>query len=661
MPNRSRYLGPAILLYIVLQSASAIAQDDSQRALEQQRAAFRAVRAEVELGNWQPVLQYAEILEKYVLWPDLRAMFLRATLKNANHDEIDAFLKEYGLLKPARELRYRYALHLAMENRMSDFLDIYRQFYQGLDIAKLDCLALRAEIELGQASRVSRRAEDLWLVGTSQAEECDPVFEHLRSRKLLTKNHYTDRFNLAIESNRFSLARYLARSLDASHRDEAEEWLNAQNRTEEFVAAWRDYADTELTKKLFVYAVERLANDDPMTAGKYWRKLATHFSFSAMQLNHVNRHIALWVARMRLPQAAVMLSSLPDDAGDVETHRWLIRNALLQRQWPDVINAVELLPDEERRKSEWQYWKAVALRETGSNDAATVIFADLALDRDYYGFLAGDAIGVPYALVDRPMTLNQQVTTAIAQRPELIRARELFFVGLEGRGRSEWDGAVRLMTSDEQTQAALLANSWGWHSRAISTVASAGAFDDLRVRYPLPWRDAFEKYAHAAGVSFSWAYGIARSESLFMREIRSSAGAIGVMQLMPETGRRTAREIQLPWSGLTTLTDSDSNIQLGTYYLSKMFARFGQNRVLATAAYNAGPLRVEEWLPNAGSLDARIWIENIPFNETRNYVRRVLTDEAIFYWRMTGRQRRLSSGLPSISAIDDQNQAVNAD
>ncbi len=133
-----------------------------------------------------------------------------------------------------------------------------------------------------------------------------------------------------------------------------------------------------------------------------------------------------------------------------------------------------------------------------------------------------------------------------------------------------------------------------------------------------------------------------------MRDVRSSAGAIGVMQLMPDTGRRTARELELPWSGLATLTDSTSNIRLGTWYLGKMYERFDRNRVLATAAYNAGPLRVDDWLPDSGGLDARIWIENIPFDETRDYVKRVLADEAIFYWRMTGRLRRLSSELPQV-------------
>jgi soluble lytic murein transglycosylase len=552
-------------------------------------------------------------------------------------------------------------MHLAAQSRLPEFLHIYQQFYQGLDIANLDCLALQAEIESGRENRVTTRAHELWLVGKSQADECDPVFKHLRQRNLLSNSAYADRFELAIAARRFTLARYLARSLDARYLEEAGEWLRAQNETTEFIAGWPDYADTDLTKRLFVYALERLAFNDPMTAGLHWRTLAAHFSFSPEQIGSVSRHIALWAARTRLPQAAELLRALPPDARDIESGRWLVRTQLLQQRWAKVIDSVDLLPPDERQSDEWQYWKAVALQETGFSDQAGRIFAELALERGYYGFLAADAIEAPYSMAEVPVLQNQEVKTAISEKSELIRALELYFVGRESRGLSEWDSAVRLLTIEEQSQAALLADSWGWHSRAISTIASAGHFDDLRMRYPLPWREVFEKHASTAGVRFSWAYGIARSESLFMRDIRSSAGAIGVMQLMPETGRRTAREIRLPWSGLATLTDSSSNIQLGTYYLGKMFNRFDENRVLATAAYNAGPLRVEKWLPESGSLDARIWIENIPFNETRAYVRRVLKDDAIFHWRMTGQQRRLSSELPLVVAAGDPLKAVTAD
>jgi soluble lytic murein transglycosylase len=170
--------------------------------------------ADVERGNWQTVLPNESLLQNYVLWPDLRALYLKANIANADRTEVDSFLDQYGTLKPARELRYRFALQLVKEGQLGRFLKIYQQFYQVLGIASLDCLALQAEIEADQIQRVISRAIDLWNVSKSQAEECDVVFDQLRDQNLLTRNHYESRFALAIEAKQFSLARYLARALE---------------------------------------------------------------------------------------------------------------------------------------------------------------------------------------------------------------------------------------------------------------------------------------------------------------------------------------------------------------------------------------------------------------------------------------------------------------
>ena len=130
------------------------------------------------------------------------------------------------------------------------------------------------------------------------------------------------------------------------------------------------------------------------------------------------------------------------------------------------------------------------------------------------------------------------------------------------------------------------------------------------------------------------------------------------MQLMPATGRDVAKELRLPYAGLATLVDPESNIRLGTTYLGKMAKRYGGNQVLATAAYNAGPHRVDRWLPDIGTIDARVWIENIPYNETRKYVKRVLAAQAIFHWRMTGKIRRLSDELLRVEAAPDTQQVA---
>ena len=638
----------AVIAGALLAGAPCDAASAQSWGIEAQRTAFRAVHPEVERGNWQPVLQHEQMLRGYVLWPDLRATWFRARLKNADHAEVRAFLEQYGTLKPARELRYQFVLHLADAGHLPEYLDIYEQYYRGLNIANLDCLALQAEIDAGNRSGIIGRTLDLWLVGKSQADECDPVFRHLRTADALTNEHYEKRFALAVNERRFSLARFLSKPLDAEFLNQANFWLKAQNAPLDFLRTHEDRVDSEAGRQQIIYAIERIAFNDPLLASENWPALRKQYSFTTEQQHYISRHIALWAARRQLPEASALLQDLQTAAVDKEVRRWLIRTSLRQQEWDNVLHAIAMLPEDERHAEEWQYWEALALKYAGQEETATARMNDLAASRSYYGFLASDDLGNDYAFADSRLIPDNEVTARLANLPALIRARELFHVGLEGRGRSEWDAAVAVLTPHEQAQAAIIAHRWGWHSRAIATVSMAGEFDDLMIRYPLPWREDFSKYSQDARINASWAYGIARSESLFMRDIRSSAGAIGVMQILPETGRRMAREIRYPYSGRTTLTDSASNIRLGTMYLRKMFDHFDENRVLATAAYNAGPLNVEAWLPDANQLDARIWIENIPYNETRAYVRRVLTADAIFHWRLTGEVRRISSELSGI-------------
>ncbi len=626
--------------------------------IEEQRELFKSVYKTVERGDWSPVdgLSASEraLLERYVLWPDLRATWLRANLRSAPAAEVDAFMRQYGTLRPARELRYKQAMMLASDGDLAGFRKIYEQYYQGQDIARLDCLALQAEIDAGRHARVNQRAIDLWLVGTSQVSECDPVFAYLNRKKLLGPAEYRKRFALAIEAREFRLARWLAKKIDQAHVDEATLWIQAQSDPEGFLRRHNRAINGPTYRQQLAYAAERLTYKDPEVASRLWGAVEPRYGFPEELKLRTRRHIALWMARDNLPAGYTLLAALPAAAQDEEVMRWRARTSLRDTSWLQLLVDIAAMTPAERDTEEWRYWRAVALQRTGQVTAAQSAFAALSQERSYYGFLAADEIGGAYALDSSQLAADEAALAAVAGKPGIVRARELFLVGLDGRGRSEWDSAMRLLDDAETLQAAILADRWGWHSRAISTAASLGQYDDLAIRYPLPWKQQFESFASAAKISPTWAYGIARSESLFMRDVRSSAGAVGLMQLMPATGRQVAREIRLPYSGLATLTDPESNIRLGTSYLGQMAARYSGNQVLATAAYNAGPHRVDRWLPQQGSEDARVWIENIPFNETRKYVKRVMSAQAIFQWRMTGKVRRLSDQLPAVKAQHQQ-------
>ncbi len=638
---------------LFLQSTSATGLTE----IEKQRQLFNAVFKAVERGDWSVVDDLpaadSQLLQEYVLWPDLRATFWRATIATASAANIDVFLKQYGTLRPARELRYKHALHLARSGDLAGYRRIYEQFYQGQEIAKLDCLALQAELEAGRTARVNGRATDLWLVGRSQVSECDPVFEYLDRNKVLGPVEYRKRYKLAVDNREFQLARWLAKKIDQQHVEEAAAWISAQAHPEDFLNSYARRADSETTRKQLVYAAERLTYRDPELALAAWRRVSNHVPFSEEQGLRTARHIALWTARDNLPGAYELLLDLPNAAADSEVSRWRARLSLRNAEWNTLLVDVATMSAELRESEEWRYWRAVALQRSGQILAAQASLQELSEERSYYGFLAADELGRDYALDHTQLLADEDAIAAIEAHPAIVRAGELFRVGQDSRGRSEWDAVVRSFSAEEKLQAAILADRWGWHSRAISTAASLGEYDDLAIRYPLPYQPWFEQSSSDASISATWAYGIARSESLFMRDVRSKAGAIGLMQLMPTTGQEVARGIRLPYSGLTTLTNPESNIRLGTSYLGQMAERFGGNPVLATAAYNAGPHRVDRWLPESGTIDARVWIENIPFNETRKYVKRVLSAQAIFHWRMTGQLRRVSNELLLVRAASE--------
>ncbi len=630
--------------------------------LPQQRELFRAAIASVERGDWSAIDKLPatdrQILESYILWPDLRAAWLRANIRSVPAADIESFVERHGALRPARELRYRYALNFARRGNLPAYLRIYEQFYQGQDIAKLDCLALQAEIQAGRHQRVDLRALDLWMVGKSQVSECDPVFDYLNGRRLLGTAEHQERYELAITARNFTLARWLAKKIDQRRVDIATQWQQAQSNPEDFLTGNGHWPDDETLREQLVYAVERLTYRDPEIAQHLWADVATRYRFSQVQQHRTAQHIALWTARDRLPGAYDLLTALAPAAQNEEVLRWRARTSLRHGKWERLLSDIALMADAERGSEEWRYWRATALHRSGQLLAAKSELEALSLERSYYGFLAADELGKNYALDDAGLMADETKLLALENRPEITRARELFHVGQDSRGRSEWDAVLRHLSDDDKTQAAILAHRWGWHSRAIAAAASLGEYDDLSLRYPLPYQNTFEEFSSQARIPSTWAYGIARSESLFMRDVKSHAGAIGLMQLMPTTGRSVAKQIKLPYSGLATLTDPESNIRLGTTYLGQMAQRYGGNQVLATAAYNAGPHRVDRWLPEDGSIDARIWIEGIPFNETRKYVKRVLAAQTIFHWRLTGEIRRLSDELAVVRSTAETPQVA---
>ena len=631
---------------LALALAAATAAADAT-LLDDQRAIFRNAWASAERGDWVVTRNETELLASYVLWPDLRGRYLEAAVRTAPRREIEAFLEREGTSRPARSLRYRWAKHLYREGAADEFLAIYDRYYAALGNTELDCMAVAAEIKANQPIN-GALALSLWNVGHSQHDACDPVFAWLNDAGLVGEKEIRARFRLAIEAREFGLARWLAKRLSAKEQATAARWIALRDRPADALA---DLTRVELPgfASEVSYGIGRLAREDTTDAMALWQSIKKHHNFPAPLAGSTTERIALIAAWRHEPHAAEFMARVPAASASLELREWQVRHALRAGDNSGVISAIDALPANEAGKARWQYWRAVATAATDP-DSAAAVFERLASDRSYYGFLAADRSGREYALDSQDIERDPDVQTTLLARPGMRRAIELYAVGLAGRGRSAWETAVRGLAPPELRQAALLAADAGWNDRAIATLARSGDFDVLHLRYPTPWLDDFAAASRGNGVALAWAYGIARSESLFMTDVRSPAGAVGLMQLMPRTGRATAKSAGVQYRGLTTLTDAASNIRIGTRYLAELALRFSGHEALATAAYNAGPHRVERWLEGADGMAADIWVETIPFDETRGYVQRVLAARAVFHWRLTDAERRLSQSLPPIPA-----------
>jgi soluble lytic murein transglycosylase len=638
----------AICLILAL-SASIIASADETDRLAEQRAAFRQALVSAELGDWDSVRPHLDLLEDYPLRPDLSAAWLRRRVDQDTDAEMARFLARYPDYGFSRDLRYRWARSLARRREWRQFLDLYDNNYADSEDTELHCLALTADIETGQTDDTVSRAKGLWLSAYSQPEECDPVFEFLADGGYLTADLRRQRIALALPEGQIRLARYLARPLAEPDRRMIERWAKMKSDPAGQLARSDRFANNETDREMVVYGFRRLARQDPERARQLLLRYAD-YPLEPDRRSRVRRDIALTQARRFMPEGRALLEQLPDEDRDPIVAQWRVRLALRDRDWAAALAAIDRLPAGEAERDAWRYWRARSLAAVGDNDAAAAAFDALALERDYYGFLAADHRGKTYRFDHRPTPPREDVIAGIAARPAVVRARELFMTGLYGRGRAEWNAILETLNPEEKAQASILAHRWGWHSRAISTAAGTGLYDDLDLRYPTPWRQLFEPLSREASLEPSFAYGIARSESLFMPDVSSSAGAIGLMQLMPATGKETARQAGIRYRGRISLVDPATNIELGTRYLATMLERFGGNPVLASAAYNAGPHRVSRWLPEEGQLPADVWIDSIPFRETRRYVRRVLSSDTVFDWRFDGEHRRLSERMPPVSA-----------
>ena len=583
-------------------------------------------------------------LGDYPLAPYLEWRELRQRLREARGDEIRRFAERHPNLAVTPLLQRLWLNHLGQERRWDEFL----AHWNGQGGTAMDCYRLRAlRMERSVDQDWISEAIALWTVGHSQPSACDAVFDVLYDRDLLSREQRWERIRLIMARDDRQLARALRPRVDSRDRDWLDHWLRLADNPERRLRDPQFDTGTERGRELVADGVRRLAARDRDTAGELLRRFRQREVLDAEAGWGLQRQIALRAAWSRDEQAAELFAALPAEAVNNDVYEWSARIAVGQQQWPRVLQLTSIMPGELADSSEWRYWRGEALARSGRREEAEGLLEELARERSYYGFLAADRLDLPYAMNDATAGADPDRKQALLQRSEIQRARELRAVGLEIEARREWIAAIdRIDTAEDLSQAAALAVDWSWYDRAVFTANRAGLHDAVRLRFPIAWRQDFQRSAEAEGLDLALIYAISRKESAFIADARSHAGALGLMQVMPATARQTAAGLGLPRPSERELRQPTANLRLGANYLAEMLERFDGNLIMASAAYNAGPNRVDGWVRDNAGQPAAVWIENITFGETRDYVKSILAFRAVYDWQLNGEARRLRDVMP---------------
>ncbi|MDP7593533.1 MAG: transglycosylase SLT domain-containing protein [Litorilituus sp.] len=562
-------------------------------------------------------------LHYYPLQPYLDQRALIKNLQLSSAPRVAEFLDKHRGTPLDWPVRKAWLKLLAKKNKAKLFLE----FYKPTNNAELNCKNFLFQLQSGMPkSVVLKQVTKLWLVGKSQNKVCDPLFEHWQKAGYRTNDVVWRRIALSADGGKHTLIPYLTNLLPAEQHYLGKLWHRVR-KDPSLVSKLKHFPNKSVREtEILTYGLKRLIWRYPDTALKSYNKALQTFNFTQAQQIEIDKKFALALAAKNHIKARHWLDKLAINSLDKNMLQWRLTQALKDKNWQRLMSELKQLPVKYKDELQWKYWYARALIATDSKQRGHYLMEQLAHERHYYGFLAASNLRTPVNLQNKPLSFSLSDKRRVISYPAAKRAFEFYALGRFVNARSEWNFLLTQLSKKEQLIAAKVANENKWFDRSIFTLASVGYLDDIDLRFPKAFKDEINSYANDQQINPAWAFAITRRESSFMSDAHSSAGAKGLMQLMPNTAKNlTKRKINRNY-----LLNTDNNIALGTQYLKELLDKNNGNQVLATAAYNAGPYRVRQWLKGIDIMPADIWIETIPFKETRNYVKSVLAYQEIY-------------------------------
>ncbi|HEX8989040.1 MAG TPA: transglycosylase SLT domain-containing protein [Rhodocyclaceae bacterium] len=595
---------------------------------------FLTAREAFRNGERARLARSVEALKGSELRPWAEYWQLRLKLEDNQADGVPEFLDREAGSYLAEKLRADWLRWLGKQGSWSAFAQEYPKLTQ--PDAELSCYDLQARLATQQDATALDEARPLWFSLLDMPDSCLPLMERLIADRRLDGDDAWQRVRRLLEVNKLREAKRFARYLPLGQAPAPRTLDAIADRPAHYLVKQpANFAATRLGREMALFAVARMARSDPGAAATQWRDIEK--AFGPAERSYAWGQLAWQAAVRHMPDALAWYRRAAEAAPlplSDEQLAWKVRAALLAQDWETVRATVEQMPPLLAADPTWVYWRGRALAALGKPEEAKALYLKIGGRPNFYSNLADEELGRTVAVPAKAPPPTADELGQAASNPGLQRALALMRLDIRIEGVREWNWTVRNMDDRALLAAAELARRLDVYDRAISTADRTQAQHDYELRYLAPFREYVDPKARELALDSGWIYGLMRQESRFITSARSGVGAKGLMQLMPATARWVARKIGLVGYHPGRVTEMDTNVTLGTHYLKMVLDSLDNHPVLASAAYNAGPGRARKWRTDR-PLEGAIYTEAIPFNETRDYVKKVMSN-SIYYAALFG-------------------------
>lgn len=532
-------------------------------------------------------------------------------------------------------LKHQYLLKTGKQKRWQDFLAISPTLPRD---KKLQCYYYRAKLAQGDKITAYSGAKKMWLNGYSLPKACDPLFYQWQKSGFLTQKLIWKRLLLAFDAKQINLVQYLVKQV-TTHKKEADYLLSIYYKPARLFKLTNKQNITPHLIDVINAGIKKLSKYNLNQSTQLYIHFLNLDFFDDDKVKEINRYIVKQALIQQnnnlVKHVDNMLPLIRDDHLTEMRLRWALRN----NDYSALEKTLPLLSEQTKNKPRWLFWLA-RIDKTIREKKLT----ELSQQRNYYGFIAAQVLNHPIKLQAQHATLDFNQYWTLINSPGFMRTKELMAINNIHLARQEWKYLLQHANKDSQLQYAIIAKQNKWYALGVQGTIQAKLWDHVSLRFPFAHQDEFNHASKTYDVSIDEIMAIARRESAFHPQATSPVGAKGLMQLMPKTAKYTAKKYRIKLKKNQQLYEPSVNIKLGTAYYSELLDKFNDNRVLATAAYNAGPHRVKSWLNKTKEpIDVFAFIESIPFKETREYV------QAVFSYRLIYETQRGEKNNPFFS------------